>query len=122
MMQALTQIGLTHYLGVGALLFATGITVVLIRRSAVAMLLGVELVANAAALNFVAFNHYLAAQRQVILAEGAPSRVLLFEGQMFTIFIITIAAAEAAVALALLLNLYNMLNTAEMDDVKALAG
>ena len=95
-------IGLGHYLGVAAILFSLGVAVVLTRRNAIAVLCGLELMLNAAGVNFVAFNRF-----------SAPGRV---DGQIFTIFIITLAAAEAATALAIVLNIYHALNTIRVDE------
>jgi NADH-quinone oxidoreductase subunit K len=99
-------VGLEHYLVVAAILFALGLAVVLTRRNAIAVLCGLELILNAAGINFVAFNRY-----------AAPERV---DGQIFTIFIMILAAAEAATALAIVLNIYHALNTVRVDDVDAL--
>lgn len=99
-------VGLTHYLVVGAILFALGIAVVLTRRNAIAVLCGLELILNAAGINFVAFNRY-----------AAPERV---DGQIFTVFVMILAAAEAATALAIVLNIYHVMNTVRVDDVDAL--
>jgi NADH-quinone oxidoreductase subunit K len=84
-------VGLTHYLVVAAVLFALGLFTVMTRRNAVGILLGVELVLNAAALNFVAFEHF---------GIGGVG------GQVFTVFIIVLAASEAAIALAIVLAVY----------------
>lgn len=84
-------IGLQHFLVVGAVLFGLGLFTVITRRNAVGILLGVELILNAAALNFVAFEQFVA---------GGTS------GQVFTVFIIILAASEAAIALAIVLQVY----------------
>jgi len=97
-----------HYLIVAALLFATGAFGVLARRNAVAVLMGVELMLNAVNINFVAFWHYV-----------DPARL---EGQVFVLIIITVAAAEAAVGLALVLNIYRAFGTVEVDRVNTLKG
>jgi NADH-quinone oxidoreductase subunit K len=83
------SIGLEHYLVLAALLFSFGVFGLLTRRNLVAMLLCVELVLNAAALNFVAFHRFL--------FRGDPA------GVVFPILIIAVAAAEAAVALAIVI-------------------
>ena len=85
------MIGLSHFLIVAAVLFAAGVYTVLSRRNAIGILMGVELILNAAGLNFVAFNHFTTAGVQ---------------GSLFTVFIIVLAAAEAAVALAIVLAIY----------------
>ncbi|MSR74863.1 MAG: NADH-quinone oxidoreductase subunit NuoK [Planctomycetes bacterium] len=101
------DVSLKHYLLVAALMFAAGVGVIISRRNAIAVLCGVELILNAAALNFVAFNRY-----------SAPSGRL--DGQVFTIFIIILAAAEAAIALAILLNLFQQTNTVDVDEADTL--
>jgi NADH-quinone oxidoreductase subunit K len=87
----MTPVGLQHYLVVGAVLFGLGLYTVITRRNAVGILLGVELILNAAAVNFVAFEHFVA---------GGVA------GQVFTVFIIILAASEAAIALAIVLSVY----------------
>lgn len=100
--------GLTPYLIVSALLFALGAFAVLTRRNAVALLMGVELMLNAANLNFVAFWRYL-----------APATM---EPQVFVIIGATVAAAEAAVGLAVILNIYRRFNTIEVGDIDRMKG
>jgi NADH-quinone oxidoreductase subunit K len=100
-------IGLTHYLVVSAILFALGVAVVLVRRNAIAVLCGLELILNAAGINFVAFNRF-----------SAPAGRL--DGQIFTIFIIILAAAEAATILAIVLNIYHAMNTVRVDEVDSM--
>jgi len=87
----LLDIGLTHFLLVSAVLFCAGLLTVVTRRNAVAILMGVELILNAANLNFVAFSHY-----------GSGN----IAGQVFAVFIIVLAACEAAVALAIVLAIF----------------
>jgi NADH-quinone oxidoreductase subunit K len=101
-------VGLHHYLGVSAVVFGLGIMVIVIRRNAIAILMGIELLLNSAGLNFVAFSKYVAKD--------------MVDGQVVTIFIIVIAAAEAAVALAIILNIFNNLNTVTVDEADALKG
>jgi NADH-quinone oxidoreductase subunit K len=85
---------------------------VLIRRNAIGILMGIELVLNAAGLNFVAFSRFL---------EPSLTQNLL-SGQIFTLFIIAIAAAEVAVALAIVLSLYSRMKTIDVDEFKELRG
>ena len=99
-------VGLIHYLVVAAILFALGLAVVITRRNAIAVLCGLELILNAAGVNFIAFNRF-----------SAPGGV---DGQIFTIFIMILAAAEAATALAIVLNIYHTLNTVRVDEVDSL--
>jgi NADH:ubiquinone oxidoreductase subunit K len=95
--------GLTHYLVVSALLFALGLFAVVTRRNSVAILMGIELMLNAANINLVAFNKYV--------APGA------MQGQIFALIVITLAACEAAVGLALVLAAYRTLETVYVDEI-----
>jgi NADH-quinone oxidoreductase subunit K len=85
------HVGLQHFLVLGALLFSLGVLTVATRRNAVGVLMGVELILNGANVNFVAFNHWV---------TGGIS------GQVFALFVIVLAAAEAAVGLAIVLALF----------------
>lgn len=85
-----TEIGLNHYLILSAILFAIGMTGVLVRRNAIVLLMCVELMLNAVNISFVAFSHY----------SGK------MEGQIMVFFVMTIAAAEAAVGLALIVAIF----------------
>lgn len=105
---AASAVGLTHYLVVSALVFGLGLLVIVIRRNAIAILIGLELLLNSAGLNFIAFSKFVA--RDPI------------DGQVMTLFVIVIAAAEAALALAIILNLFNHLNTVEVDEARSLKG
>ena len=89
------------YLAVGAVLFALGVFGVLTRKNAIGILLGVELILNAAGINFVAFSKF---------------RTGAIDGQIVTLFIMLIAAAEAAVALAIILRLYRLRHTIDADE------
>ena len=95
----MAHVTLTHFLVVGALLFCFGIVTVATRRNAVGVLMGVELLLNAANVNFVAFNHY------VVGGLG---------GQVFALFVIVLAAAEAAVGLAIVLGIYQTFRTIDV--------
>jgi NADH:ubiquinone oxidoreductase subunit K len=106
-------IGLQHYLIVGAILFVCGLLTILQKRNAIGILMGVELVLNAANVNLVAFNHFSWA--------GAPGSPLL-SGQIFAMFVIVLAAAEAAVALAIFLNFYNNFATIDVERAQNLKG
>ncbi len=101
------MITLSHYLVVSALLFVFGMFAVLTRRNAIAMLMGIELILNSANLNFVAFSRYVV---------GGVA------GQMIAIFVIVLAAAEAAVALAIVLDIYQKLGTISPDETRELKG
>jgi len=104
MEHVLTEIGLYHYLFVSAVVFAFGCAVVLTRRNVIAVLMGIELIMNAAALNFVAFDRFV--------KQGADG----YDGQIIAIFIIIVAAAEAAVALALALAFFARFDTIHLDE------
>jgi NADH:ubiquinone oxidoreductase subunit K len=107
------QIGLHHYLIVSFLLVGAGIATALTKRNAIGILIGVELILNAASLNFVAFNHYGWPG-----SEAGPA----ITGQMFAIFIIVLAAAEAAVALAIFLNFYNNFSSIDVELADEMKG
>lgn len=98
----MTSIGLPHFLVVGACLFSLGMITVITRRNAVGILMGVELILNAANVNFIAFNHFVA----------APGTLA---GQVFSIFVIVLAAAEAAIGLAIVLAIYQTFRTIDVQ-------
>ncbi len=99
------EIGLTHYIIVSALLFALGLYGIVSRKHAVMVLMGLELILNAANINFVAFARF-----------GGMN----IEGHIAAIFVIILAAAEAAVALAILLNIYQHFRHVNVDEVDQL--
>ena len=99
--------GLTHFLLVGALLFSLGVMAILTKRNIIMILMGVELILNAANINFIAFSRFTS---------------LSLDGHMIGLFVIIIAAAEAAVALAIALNIYNRFKTVNVDDISHLKG
>jgi NADH-quinone oxidoreductase subunit K len=96
-----------HFLVVGAVLFCAGIVTVLARRNAVGILIGLELILNAANVNLVAFDRF----------GPAPLR-----GTVFALFILAVAAAEAAVALAIILNVFDTRDEIDVDETTALKG
>jgi len=98
-------IGLEHYLVIGAILFSLGIYTVLTRRNAISVLMGVELVLNSANINYVAFSHYTSAN---------------VEGQIYAIFVIMLAAAEAAVGLAIVLAIFRIFHTIDVEAAETL--
>jgi NADH-quinone oxidoreductase subunit K len=104
----MTPIGLEHYLVLGAVLFVCGALCMANKRNAIGVLMGVELVLNGANINFVAFARY--------------NPTFEIEGQIFALFIIVLAAAEAAVALAIVLNFYNNHMTVDVDSAEELKG
>ena len=101
------MIGLGHYLVVSAALFSLGILGILTRRNAVNVLMGVVLVLNSANVNLVAFSRF-----------GSGN----LQGQLFAVFVIVIAAAEVAVALAIVLTLYRLRRTPNLDEADFLRG
>lgn len=100
------MITLSHYLVLSVLLFALGVYAVLTRRNAVAVLMGIELMLNAANVNLIAFNKY-----------SAPGAM---QGQVFALVVITLAACEAAVGLALVLAAYRHLETIHLDEINVM--
>ena len=96
---------LNNYLFISSVLFSLGVFGVMTRRNGIAVLMGVELILNAANINFVAFSRF-----------GG----LNLDGHIFSFFVIVLAAAEAAVALAIVINIYNNLNTINIDDASEL--
>ncbi len=99
------EIGLTHFLIVGAILFCLGVLALATRRNAVLMLMGIEFILNAANINLIAFSRY----------QG-----LNLEGHIMALFVIILAAAEAAVALAIVLHIFRLNNTVEADKIASL--
>jgi len=104
----MSDVGLTHYLLLGAVLFVCGAVCMATKRNAIGILMGVELVLNGSTINFVAFAHF--------------NRAFEMEGQVFALFVIVLAAAEAAVALAIVLNFYNNHTTVDVDTAEELKG
>jgi NADH-quinone oxidoreductase subunit K len=104
----MSPVGLNHYLILGAVLFVCGVLCMVTKRNAIGILMGVELVLNGANVNFVAFARY--------------NPAFQVEGQIFALFGIVLAAAEAAVALAIVLNFYNNHTTVDVDAAEELKG
>jgi len=96
---------LNTYLFIASILFSLGLFGVITRRNGVAVLMGIELILNAANLNFMAFAKF-----------GGMN----ISGHIFALFVIIMAAAEAAVALAIIINMYNNFKTINVDDVQEL--
>ncbi len=107
-------VGVAHYVAVGAVLFVCGAVCMAVKRNALGVLMGVELVLNGANLNFIAFS-------QPAL-YGESRWALGLDGQLASIFVIVLAAAEAAVALAIALNFYNNFTTIDVDHADELKG
>ncbi len=115
MIDLLTQpVGVAHYLVIGAVLFVAGVVCMATKRNALGVLMGIELVLNGANVNFVAFGSaFLRADTQNAIG---------FDGQAIALFVIVLAAAEAAVALAITLNFYNNHATVDVDRADELKG
>jgi len=102
-----------HYVVVGAILFTCGVLCMATKRNALGVLMGIELVLNGANMNFIAFgSRYL---------RGDANSMGL-DGQLIALFVIVLAAAEAAVALAIVLNFYNNHNSIDVDRADQLQG
>ena len=99
---------LQSYLVIAAILFSIGIYGVITRKNAIAILMGIELILNSANINFIAFNRF----------GGMES----LDAHVFSIFVIVLAAAEAAVALAIVINLFKNIGSVDVDDADLLRG
>jgi NADH-quinone oxidoreductase subunit K len=99
------EVGLNHFLVVSTFLFAMGIYAIVTRKNAIMVLMGVELILNSANINFIAFTHF-----------GNFG----LQGHLIALFVIVLAAAEAAIALAIVLNIYKTLSTVNIDEVDSL--
>jgi len=102
------MIPLAHFLYLSAFLFSVGLAIVLVKKNVIVVLMGLELMLNAANINLVAFSQY--------------DQSGLFAGQMFALFVIIVAAAEVAVGLAIVLKVFRYYESAELDDLKDLNG
>ncbi len=98
-------IGLTHYLIISILLFALGVFGIATRKNAILVLMGLELILNSANINFIAFARF-----------GGMN----IEGHVAVIFVIILAAAEVAVALAIILNIYQNFRHVDVDEINQL--
>lgn len=110
MKQAALNPDLAKFLVIGALLFIIGVAGVLTRRNIIVIFMSIELILNAANLNFVAFSRYL----QEIGSMNALA------GQIFTVFVIVVAAAEAAIGLGIVIALYRNKETIWVDEIDLL--
>jgi NADH-quinone oxidoreductase subunit K len=95
-------VGLTHFLVVSSLLFSLGLYAIITRKNAIMILMGIELILNSANINFVAFSRF-----------GNFD----YSGQLIALFVIVLAAAEAAIALAIVLNIYKNLSTVNVNEI-----
>ncbi len=104
----MNQIPVVDFLYLAAILFGIGIFGVLARKNAISVLMGIELMLNAVNINYLAFAKYW--------GQGS------FNGAVFVVFVITIAAAEAAVALAIVISIYRQMKSTNVDDAHYLRG
>ena len=108
------DVSVSHYLVVGAVLFVSGVVCMATKRNALGVLMGIELVLNGANINFVAFSsNFLRTDQALSLG---------LDGQLIALFVIVLAAAEAAVALAITLSFYNNHSTVDVDRADELKG
>jgi NADH-quinone oxidoreductase subunit K len=98
------NIGLTHYIVISSILFSLGIFGIITRKNAIMVLMGIELILNAANINFVAFGRF-----------GN-----YIQGSLMALFVIVMAAAEAAIALAIVLNIYKNFANVNVDEIDKL--
>jgi NADH-quinone oxidoreductase subunit K len=114
-MNLLTEpVGVSHFMAVGAVLFVCGAVCMAVKRNGLGVLMGIELVLNGANLNFVAFGSRF--------LRKYPDLSIGIDGQLLALFVIVLAAAEAAVALAIALNYYNNFATIDIDRADELKG
>jgi NADH-quinone oxidoreductase subunit K len=99
------NVGLTHFLIISVVLFSLGIYGVITRKNAVMVLMGIELILNSANINFIAF---------------AKFGNFGFQGQIMALFVIVLAAAEAAIALAIVINIYKTITNINVDEIDSL--
>ena len=107
-------VGVSHFMAVGAVMFVSGVVCMAVKRNALGVLMGIELVLNGANINFVALSS------EFLSASGKSG--LGLDGQFIALFVIVLAAAEAAVALAITLNFYNNHATIDVDRADELKG
>jgi NADH:ubiquinone oxidoreductase subunit K len=106
--------GLSHFLVLGAILFCIGIYGALAKRNVVVLLMALELMLNGVNITLVAINRFLPAP------QGVGSS--LFAGQTFALFVIAVAAAEAALGLAIVIAVYRLRHTVQVDEIDLLRG
>ena len=100
------MITLAHFVGLSFVLFTIGVVGVLVRRNLLTVLMSIELMLNAVNLNFIAFSRQLGD----------------LNGQLFSIFVITVAAGEAAIGLAIIISLYRLKGSVNLDDAAEMKG
>lgn len=118
---------LTSYLLISMILFMLGLFTIMSRRNVIAILMGIELILNAAALNFVAFSRFAVDPAQKLTAYGNLAANIagiphFVEGQVFAIFVIVLAAAEAVVAFAITIAIFKYFRGIDADQANTLRG
>jgi len=103
----MNELGLNHFLVLAALLFSIGVLCVTLRRNAIGVLIGIELMLNAANINLVAFSRHLGNH---------------VDGAVYAVFVVMLAAAEAAVAIAIVLNVFHHAASINVDDYTEMKG
>lgn len=103
----LFEIGLRHFLFVSLLVFILGLYCVLTRKNAIGILMGVELILNSANINYLAFSHFSSGR---------------YDGHVFSLFVIMLAAAEAVIGLAIVLGIYQNFATIDVEATDTLQG
>jgi len=103
----LLDIGLRHYLFVSLIVFVLGLYCVLTRKNAIGILMGIELILNSANINYLAFSHFSSGR---------------YDGQIFAVFVIMLAAAEAVIGLAIVLGIYQNFSTIDVEATDTLQG
>ena len=114
----MANITLEHYLLISSILFTLGVFAVLTRRNAITILMGIELILNSCNINFIAFSRFIKPPTTVV--AGGVS--LAIEGQIMALFVIVLAAAEAAVFLAIILSIYREFNSIRPNEINTLKG
>ncbi len=105
MANPMMHVTLTHFLILSSILFSLGLFAVVTRKNAILVLMGIELILNSANINFVAFSRY-----------GG----MRLDGQIAALFVIVLAAAEAAIALAIVLNIYHRMQNVNVDEINSM--
>lgn len=106
------SVGLNHYLILSAVLFCIGLYGALSRRNAIVIMMCIELMLNAVNISLVAFSRYV--------TPAVPTKEMFLTGQIFAIFVIVVAAAEAAVGLAIVISIYRNRETVDVSQIDLL--
>ncbi len=106
---------LNHFLVLGAVLFCIGLYGAISKRNAIAVLMGIEIMLNAVNVTMIGFSFFNTVK--VYRPDGFGNYAQYLTGQIFAIFIITVAAAEAAVALAMIIAIYRKRNTVDVGEI-----